>query len=506
MANGREPPFKAEIEAPILLCKRRRWVNNARDLVSLDTPGSGLVRPVPTRKSAPGGGAARSPNLSVKAALAFPLFRHSVGRARQAPMRFGTLTSKAVQFGRRLHVSLHLLLRCLKKAGRRLWAASIRRKALLWQRFYALRYQYLAWQTRHGVLTAAIVLLLFVGVTALWIPWLQKLLAPRFKTETSLASLRSLLVTLGGALIGAAAIVSSLVLFAMQVNIERMPHGLFRRLSTDTRLLGGFAATFLVAVAVAALSLVLDPHRIGIAVFGAFWGTAFILAMFHYCYRRALTLVNPVRQLGLVVRKTRGELHAWVRRAKRARPLLSGGDNSNSHRDDPHAPQHDLARTAFFQTNPRWTNGAMQGVRYAVSLARRYAEQGDHEVSAAAMNAIIAINRAYVEAKGRTFFAHELCILHLCKFCEELVDLLLPFRNFGWPLLLRLPQLPDRISAHRTRHSLKKLARESLGLSMRFGAEFLAHQTTPKRDWQRKACPRPTLRLAQSVSDRVSRR
>ncbi|MGV1819788.1 hypothetical protein ACQZ63_11415 [Agrobacterium sp. CG160-95] len=46
-------------------------------------------------------------------------------------------------------------------------------------------------------------------------------------------------------------------------------------------------------------------------------------------------------------------------------------------------------------------------MRYAASLARRNAEQGDHEVSAVAMNAIIAINSAYVETKGRTFFAYQ---------------------------------------------------------------------------------------------------
>jgi hypothetical protein len=286
----------------------------------------------------------------------------------------------------------------------------MRRKALLWHRFYAFRYQYLVWQTRHGAVAAAIALLLFVGGTALWIRWFQKLLAPLFKTETSLASLRSLFITLGGALVGAVAIVSSLVLFAMQVNIERIPHGLFRRLSADLRLLGGFAATFLVAVAIAALSLVLDQHRIGIAVFCAFWGVVFILAMFHYCYRRALSLVSPVRQFGLVIRRTRRELQVWVRRARRARPLLSGDNANPAHPNDPGAPQHDLARTKFFKANPRWTNGAMQGVRYAVSLARRYAEQGDHEVSAFAMDTIIAINRAYVEAKGRTFFAHELML------------------------------------------------------------------------------------------------
>jgi hypothetical protein len=49
--------------------------------------------------------------------------------------------------------------------------------------------------------------------------------------------------------------------------------------------------------------------------------------------------------------------------------------------------------------------GALQGIRYAISFARRYAEQGDHEVSLAAMNAIVAINAPYIDVKGKTFFA-----------------------------------------------------------------------------------------------------
>jgi hypothetical protein len=86
------------------------------------------------------------------------------------------------------------------------------------------------------------VTLLLLGVSGYGVPELRKWLESHFATEAQLGILRSLFLTLGGALIGAAAIVSSLVLFAMQVNIERMPHGLFRRLSADPRLLSAFAA------------------------------------------------------------------------------------------------------------------------------------------------------------------------------------------------------------------------------------------------------------------------
>jgi hypothetical protein len=253
-----------------------------------------------------------------------------------------------------------------------------------------------------------IMLLLLIAIGAVWIPALQRSLETLFASEHRLQDLRTLFVTLGGALLGGAAIVSSLVLFSMQVNVERMPHGLFRRISADRRLLSAFTATFLLAIFIAALSLILDVRWVGGAVYGACWATAMILLLFLYGYRRALILINPLRQLSFVILKARRELRAWVRRAKRAAPLLVGPTPPPNAPNDPSAPKHDLARITYFQANPGWTEGSKQAVRYAVSFARRYAEQGDHEVSAAAMNAIVAINAAYVEAKGRTFFAYQL--------------------------------------------------------------------------------------------------
>jgi hypothetical protein len=324
-------------------------------------------------------------------------------------MRFVPFTTHKLQIGRRLRVGWLLSRRRLRRKARHVSAELARRKALLWQRLYVIRYQYLILQSRHGPIAIIGILLILFGVSTFGIPALQELLEWRFATQPQAALLRPVFLTLGGALIGAAAIVSSLVLFAMQVNVERMPHGLFRRLSTDWRLLGAFAATFVLAVAISSLSVVVAPQRAGITVFLAFWGTVAILGLFLYGYRRALNLVNPVRQLGLVVRRTRRELQAWGRRAKRAAPLLSdGGDKQQPPRHDRMAPQHDTARTLYFQVNPHWTDGALQGVRYAISFARRYAEQGDHEVSAAAMDALIVINGAYVEAKAKTFFGSNL--------------------------------------------------------------------------------------------------
>ncbi len=193
-----------------------------------------------------------------------------------------------------MRVRARLQRRRLNRTLRRASAEIARRKALAWHRVYAARYSFQAWFTRRGGVTVAIIILALIGITAFWIPWLQGRLEVNFESGAWFDLLRSLFLALGGALIGAAAIVSSLLLLAMQVNIERMPHGLFRRLSVDRRLLSAFAATYLFAITIAALSLVTDHKQADATIYAAPWSTIIILAMFLYGYRRALHLVNPV--------------------------------------------------------------------------------------------------------------------------------------------------------------------------------------------------------------------
>jgi hypothetical protein len=124
-----------------------------------------------------------------------------------------------------------------------------------------------------------------------------------------------------------------------------------------------------------------------------------------YAYRRALVLINPLQQLGILIQDNRKELRAWARRAQRAMPLLERVESASA-RSSALDSTHDLARTAFFQINNRWTDGTKRAVRHAMSFARRYAEQGDYEVSGAALNVVVGINAAYIDSKGKTFYAN----------------------------------------------------------------------------------------------------
>jgi len=305
--------------------------------------------------------------------------------------------------GRVTCVVFHRVRRHFKLKLRSCVSFLLRSRALVWRNLDRAHYRVRNWCDRHGTIAALILLLVMFGISAVWIPTLQGWLDSLMATEERPQGLSSLFQTLGGALLGATAIVSSLVLFSMQVNVERMPHGLFRRFSSDRRLLGAFAVAFFLAIFIAVLSLIPDKWWLGYATFSAAWATFFILLLFLYAYRRALTLVNPERQLEMVVDESRQEFRTWARRAQRAAPLLVQPKPSTGDIDDPFVPKHDFARLAFFKAKPHWTKNAKQAVRYAVSFARHYAEQGDHDVSAEAMKAITNINAAYVEAKGRTF-------------------------------------------------------------------------------------------------------
>jgi hypothetical protein len=290
------------------------------------------------------------------------------------------------------------LARTFERAGR----AARRRLAMLYPRASSLRYRIQRRASGWGASAVILTICTLIVISELLAYKFAKHFEDHF-SDAQLALLRNLLVTVGGALVGATAMGFSVVMIAVQLNFARIPHGLFRRLSSDFWLLGAFAATFTLAIAVAALSLFLDAPNSAFVLLTAGWATALILALFLYGYRRALHLINPLVQLRLVLASAQKDLRRWTRRARHVAPLLDSPDKDE--RGRPASSSHDMPRLAFFEANPNWTAASRRAIAHAISFARRYAEQGDYEVSGSALNAIIAINASYIEAKGKTFFA-----------------------------------------------------------------------------------------------------
>lgn len=270
-------------------------------------------------------------------------------------------------------------------------------------RFYRVGIRFDHWRLRHGLKLATLVLLAAALSSVLAMPSLQRVAGGYFSDGESLATLRALLGGTGAALIGAAAIAFSLVVFAMQINVERMPHGLFRRLSSDIRLLSSFLGSLLTALAIAATSLIPNGSWATPAIVTAIWGIVVIVLLFLYAYRRALQLINPIEQLSIMSREVRRDLRRWNRRADKAAILLNEEPQPSTVDDDSEL-HFNAPKAHFFQINSHWNKAAAgQAIHYAISYAKRFAEQGDYEVTEYAFERIVLINATYCVAKHGTF-------------------------------------------------------------------------------------------------------
>jgi len=232
----------------------------------------------------------------------------------------------------------------------------------------------------------------------------QSVLEDYFSNPERTLTVHSLLLTVGGSLIGATLIAFSLIMFAMQVNVERMPYGLFKKFSSDSRLLGAFVVALSLAMMVASLSLALEPGFRTLAMLLAVWGIVLTTFLLLLAYGRALSLISPTWQLEFVVAEAKRDLGGWLGRCRFAVRPLAKQFPEQTHSTPADESAHDLPRVAFFQAFPQWTALTQQAILYCTALARGYAEQGDYEISQTALNALCEINAAYVQAKGRTFF------------------------------------------------------------------------------------------------------
>ncbi|MAL97631.1 MAG: hypothetical protein CL583_04180 [Alteromonadaceae bacterium] len=272
-----------------------------------------------------------------------------------------------------------------------------------WQYLYVGKIRIFNLKSKYAGKLGLILLTVLMMVSVIFVPVLQTYLEPHFPQTELLDSFKALFLSLGGAMIGATAIAFSLIMFAMQVNVERMPHGLFKKFSSDVRLLGAFVSTFSLAVIIAGLSLIPDKSWVAGATAATAWCMLLIILLFLLAYRRALALISPTMQLGLVVADTERKFKIWDRAVKRTTPIFRANANAGKN-DEKIRGKYDMDRVTYFQLHPNWTASAEQAISYCIAFSTRYAEQGDHEVSRVALNGIVTINALYINTKGKTFF------------------------------------------------------------------------------------------------------
>lgn len=269
-------------------------------------------------------------------------------------------------------------------------------------RFFRVRILLGRWCLRHESKIISILLIAGLLISYLSLPMLERGVGGYFKQDANLGALKNLLGGTGSALIGATAIAFSLVVFSMQTNVERMPHGLFRRLSSDKKLLGSFFVSFLIAVIVASTSLIPNGHWAVYSIVIAAWGVFLILLLFLYAYRRALKLINPIEQLTIMFIAVRRDIYKWNSLFSKSVVLVNEEPSSKSSREKS-GIEFNATKAGFFNANASWDKNLKQAIYYAISYAKRFAEQGDYEVTDYAFDCVMGLNAAYCDIKNGTF-------------------------------------------------------------------------------------------------------
>lgn len=277
-------------------------------------------------------------------------------------------------------------------------------RAKYWQHFYNSRNKLNLFYSSHKLICVNLVIVSLIILNICIYPTIKKHVNVYFGINDHIDTVQSLFLGLGTALIGATAIAFSLIMFAMQVNVERLPYGLFKKFSTDKKLLSLFICIMLLAIAISTMSLIQDAKWATIVCCFVFWSILLIILLTITAYRRALTLISPFEQLSILTSDTKKNLFLWSKAANRAIPLLKKNNPDNAP-ESIFSSDHEIEK-AFYLNNihPYWMQKALQVIEYCTAIARYHAVQGDYEISQAALDSIVIINQYYISAKGKTFY------------------------------------------------------------------------------------------------------
>lgn len=220
-------------------------------------------------------------------------------------------------------------------------------------------------------------------------------------TDKRVEKVQQILLALGGSFVGATAIIFSLVMFAMQVNVERMPYGLFHKFNSDKKLLLSFLVSFIFASSIMALSVIDISKYMVYMLLVSFWLSVSILLLFLFAYQRALSLVSPTKQLLFIQQDLDKYLKRCNKKAIKAAPLFPIEKNAPKRLK----MSHDMTRFLYFKNVPGWDTPVINAIKHCISYSRRYAELRDYETCSQALAAVLMINKEYISTKGKTFFS-----------------------------------------------------------------------------------------------------
>lgn len=198
----------------------------------------------------------------------------------------------------------------------------------------------------------------------------------------TLKSLQAIFLSVGSSLIGSTAIIFSIIIFTLQVNNERVPYGVFIKLSRDKKLFASFIIALIFSLSVVIFSFLSEKYVL-YTIQASILFFVLILSCFIYSYRRALDLISPIFQLESISKHAKDDLLKWSKEYENSKKNIS--------------------KYEFFNSNPSWADVAKQNIIYCNAYAKKLIEKNDYDTSKIALKSIVSINSMYVEVKNQTF-------------------------------------------------------------------------------------------------------
>jgi len=226
--------------------------------------------------------------------------------------------------------------------------------------------------------------------------YFKKELTIFLSTDTTYKALTSLTLSLGIGFIGVIAMIFALIIFSLQVNIERLPYDLFYNLSNDKKLITYFGITFFLAIFIAGSSLIEQSHAIFIFII-LLSSLFIILYLLYHTFFYALKLINPDEQLNNLIYKVELDLNWWEKRFKYAKPLLNNTLSNNSIEFD---------RKRFIELNPNYFNSVENTLNNLDFMIKKNIDFKDYFILDKTLISLVEINKLYIKAKGKTFLEY----------------------------------------------------------------------------------------------------
>lgn len=215
------------------------------------------------------------------------------------------------------------------------------------------------------------------------------------------SKLSSIFLNVGCTYIGVTVISFSFMTFVTQINIERMPYGLFYYFSKDSTLLAYFISIFVLSLAFTSLNLFKLHDGVGYLILLGLIISFFIVFFLVKSYGRIFQLINPIEQLKFLLKMVLLDLSEWNREA-----------DSHSIKSEKDSFGINQKRLDFLNQNSHWLDKPYKALHFCNVYIRRYFTLGEKEICGQALGLIIVINQEYINVKGNTFYNHDNFINH----------------------------------------------------------------------------------------------